>query len=101
MYTAGVSDADEPYFTVLTHPRFLRKNLTDASRREFFAGGEALVDFMWRTIQLRLAPDFAPTHILEDGCGGAPRDSARAPRRPARRAGDRSRSIAGHARGRA
>ncbi len=64
------SDADEPYFTVLTDPKFLRANLTDDVRREFFAGGDTLVDFMWRTIQLRLSPDFAPTAIL--GTAAAP-----------------------------
>jgi SAM-dependent methyltransferase len=59
----------EPYFTVLTDPKFLRARMTDAARDEFFAGGETLVDFMWRTIQLRVAPDFAATAILEYGCG--------------------------------
>jgi SAM-dependent methyltransferase len=59
----------EPYFTVLTDPKFLRARITDAVRAEFFAGGETLVDFMWRTIQLRVAPDFGPTAILEYGCG--------------------------------
>src|SRR5436190_8102909 len=77
---------DEPYFTVLTDSKFLRANLTGAARREFFAGGEALVDFMWRTIQLRLAPDFAPTAILEYGCG-AGRLALPLARRAARRAG--------------
>ena len=77
---------DEPYFTVLTDPKFLRANLTDETRREFFAGGEALVDFMWRTIQLRLSPDFGPTAILEYGCG-AGRLALPLARRAARRAG--------------
>jgi ubiquinone/menaquinone biosynthesis C-methylase UbiE len=77
---------DEPYFTVLTDPKFLRTNLTDETRREFFAGGEALVDFMWRTIQLRLSPDFGPTAILEYGCG-AGRLALPLARRAARRAG--------------
>src|SRR5436190_11050724 len=80
------SDDSEPYFTVLTDPRFLRARMTEAARREFFAGGEALVDFMWRTIQLRLAPDFAPTAILEYGCG-AGRLAIPLARRGARRAG--------------
>ena len=81
-----VAYADEPYFTVLTDPKFLRANLTDEARREFFAGGETLVDFMWRTIQLRLSPDFAPTAILEYGCGAA-RLALPLARRAARRAG--------------
>jgi SAM-dependent methyltransferase len=81
-----MTSPDEPYFTVLTDPKFLRANLTAEARREFFAGGEALVDFMWRTIQLRLAPDFAPTAILEYGCG-AGRLAIPLARRAARRAG--------------
>src|SRR5262245_21561822 len=80
------SSADEPYFTVLTDPKFLRANLTDDARREFFGGGETLVDFMWRTIQLRLSPDFAPTAILEYGCGPG-RLAIPLARRAARRAG--------------
>ncbi len=74
------------YFTVLTNPKFLRANLTDDARREFFAGGDTLVDFMWRTIQLRLSPDFAPTAILGTGCG-AGRLAIPLARRAARRAG--------------
>src|SRR6185295_421026 len=85
-YTARVTRADEPYFTVLTDPRFLRANLTADVRREFFAGGETLVDFMWRTIQLRLSADFGPTAILEYGCG-AGRLAIPLARRAARRAG--------------
>jgi SAM-dependent methyltransferase len=54
---------------VLTSPRFRRTNLTPDREREFFASGEALVDAMLRTIELRLAPHFAPTAILEYGCG--------------------------------
>jgi SAM-dependent methyltransferase len=59
----------EPFFAVLTSPRFLRANLTPEREREFFASGEALVAAMLRTIELRLAPHFAPTAILEYGCG--------------------------------
>jgi len=79
-------DEPEPYFTVLTDPKFLRARMTDAARAEFFAGGETLVDFMWRTIQLHVAPDFAPTAILEYGCGVG-RLAIPLARRAARRAG--------------
>src|SRR5262245_48492313 len=93
---------EEPYFGVLTDPKFLRANLTDAARREFFASGETLVDFLWRTIQLRLAPDFGPTAILEYGCGPG-RLAIPLARRAARRAGtvtavDRSPAMLGTAR---
>jgi SAM-dependent methyltransferase len=61
--------AREPYFAVLTAPKFLRAQLTPDAEREFFESGEMLVDYMFRLIEARLAPDFAPTSILEYGCG--------------------------------
>jgi hypothetical protein len=53
--------AREPHFAVLTTPKFLRAHLTADAEREFFETGAALVDYMFRVIQERLAPDFAPT----------------------------------------
>jgi len=61
--------AREPHFAVLTTPKFLRAHLTPDTEREFFGSGEALVDYMFSLIQERLAQDFAPTSILEYGCG--------------------------------
>ena len=61
--------AREPYFTVFPAPRFLRANLTGAAERAFFEDGEARADAICRTIELRLAPHFAPTAILDYGCG--------------------------------
>ncbi len=76
----------EPYFTVLASPDYLRANLTPERQREFFDGGETLVDAMFRTIEIRLAPHFAPTAILEYGCG-AGRLALPLARRAARRNG--------------
>jgi ubiquinone/menaquinone biosynthesis C-methylase UbiE len=67
-YTPAVR-SDEPYFSVLTNPKFLRARLTEEARREFFASGETLADAIWRTVHMRLDPEFAPTAILEYGCG--------------------------------
>ena len=61
--------AREPYFAVLTDPRFLRANLTPAREREFFATGEVLVDWMFEIIEAGLVPGFAPVAMLEYGCG--------------------------------
>ena len=61
--------AREPYFAVLTHPKFLRANLTPAREREFFGTGEALVDWMFAIIEAGLVPEFAPVSMLEYGCG--------------------------------
>jgi SAM-dependent methyltransferase len=61
--------AREPYFAVLTDPKFLRANLTAEHEREFFASGEALVSWMLGVIDAGLAPQFAPMSMLEYGCG--------------------------------
>ena len=61
--------AREPYFAVLTAPRFLRANLTPDSEREFFASGEQYVEWLLRLIAERLVPEFAPVSTLEYGCG--------------------------------
>ena len=56
--------AREPYFAVLTDPRFLRANLTPDHEREFFDSGEALVTLALRMIE-PLAPIFTPRSVLE------------------------------------
>jgi SAM-dependent methyltransferase len=61
--------AREPYFAVLTSPKFLRANLTAEHEREFFEGGEDLVQWMFTVIEGRLQPRFAPMTTLEYGCG--------------------------------
>lgn len=61
--------AREPYFAVLTSPRFLTANLTDAGRQEFFDSGDTLVGWMFDTIERHLVPEFSPMSILEYGCG--------------------------------
>jgi 2-polyprenyl-3-methyl-5-hydroxy-6-metoxy-1,4-benzoquinol methylase len=61
--------AREPYFAVVTAPRFLRANLTPEHEREFFASGEILVDKIFSIIDAALVPKFAPVSMLEYGCG--------------------------------
>jgi ubiquinone/menaquinone biosynthesis C-methylase UbiE len=78
--------AREPYFAVLTSPRFLRKNLTAENQRAFFESGDALVASMFRAIELQLSPYFNPSAILEYGCG-AGRLVVPLARRAARNAG--------------
>lgn len=61
--------AREPYFSILTDPRFLRDRLTPETEREFFASGEAIVSWMLGVVDAALVPQFAPMSILEYGCG--------------------------------
>jgi SAM-dependent methyltransferase len=58
----------EPYFGVLTSEQFLRRNLDDAARAEFFASGERHVEQVLADVQ-RLAPGFRPRRALDFGCG--------------------------------
>lgn len=61
--------AREPFFAVLTAPKFLRANLTAEHEREFFASGEELADWIFHVIEHRLSPHFSPMSTLEYGCG--------------------------------
>lgn len=61
--------AREPYFAVVTDPRFLSANLTPEHERAFFATGETLVSWMLDVVDAAIAPQFAPMSTLEYGCG--------------------------------
>ncbi|HET7433662.1 MAG TPA: class I SAM-dependent methyltransferase [Thermoanaerobaculia bacterium] len=58
----------EPYFAVLTDPRYLREHFDDDARRAFFASGEADVDALFALVRSHV-PDFAPRSALDFGCG--------------------------------
>ncbi|HEX7153034.1 MAG TPA: methyltransferase domain-containing protein [Thermoanaerobaculia bacterium] len=59
----------EPYFSVLTDPKYLRANLTPAAEVEFFETGEAYVARVFDVIRNRIAPGLRPQTALEVGCG--------------------------------
>ncbi len=59
----------EPYFTIVTDPRYLSANRTPDAEREFFQSGENDVAEMFDIIRLRVAVHFAPRLVLEYGCG--------------------------------
>jgi SAM-dependent methyltransferase len=61
--------AQEPYFGVITDPRFRRDRMTDSDREYFFATGAAHVDHTLAVIRQRLHPGFAPKRVLDYGCG--------------------------------
>ncbi|HKR63102.1 MAG TPA: methyltransferase domain-containing protein [Thermoanaerobaculia bacterium] len=61
--------AREPYFAVLTHPRFLREHFDANAEAEFFESGEAYVADLYGRILASVAPHFAPLTVLEYGCG--------------------------------
>jgi 2-polyprenyl-3-methyl-5-hydroxy-6-metoxy-1,4-benzoquinol methylase len=59
----------EPYYAVLTDRRFLRENLDDDTRREFFATGDADVAQLFATVSQIRGAAFLPQTALDFGCG--------------------------------
>jgi SAM-dependent methyltransferase len=59
----------DPYFGVLTHPRFRSANLTDEARAEFFALGQLQADHVLQGCRRLLDPHFQPQRVLDFGCG--------------------------------
>jgi len=61
--------AREPYFAVLTEPRFLRARFDADAEADFFRSGDEYVSGVYGTILGSVAHDFAPLTVLEYGCG--------------------------------
>src|ERR1051325_8342449 len=59
----------EPYFTIVTDPRYLSANRTPDDERAFFQSGENDVAEIFDIARLRVAASFAPRRALEYGCG--------------------------------
>ena len=61
--------AQDPYFSVLTHPKYRAGALNDESRQEFFALGRLHVDHVMALCRAHLDGGFAPQRALDFGCG--------------------------------
>jgi SAM-dependent methyltransferase len=59
----------DPYFAVLTNPRYHRDQLTPEAVRDFFASGEEYISWVIATIKQHFDPNFAPRRALDFGCG--------------------------------
>ncbi len=59
----------EPYFGILTDPKFLRQNLTDSAIQQFYHSGGHDVEWALDTIRNRFDASFRPAHIIDFGCG--------------------------------
>lgn len=57
-----------PYYGVLTDPRFKSANLTEEALVEFFGSGEGGIAHEMALLRQRY-PDFSPTSALDFGCG--------------------------------
>jgi 2-polyprenyl-3-methyl-5-hydroxy-6-metoxy-1,4-benzoquinol methylase len=60
---------ENPYYGVLSQPKFLNANLNEQSREEFFASGERHVNHVYHVIKTKLRDDFQPRRVLDFGCG--------------------------------
>ena len=61
--------AVDPYFGVITDPRFHRHNLSPALKAEFFDSGTAHVDHVLDVVRRHVRAGFAPERVLDFGCG--------------------------------
>lgn len=59
----------DPYFGVITDPKFRRVAINEDAKREFFASGAAHVHHVLATIRQHIDPQFVPRRILDFGCG--------------------------------
>lgn len=59
----------DPYYGVCTDERFRAGRLDEEARREFFKSGEEHIAWVTAEIRRQVAPDFAPSRILDFGCG--------------------------------
>ena len=59
----------DPYFGVITDPKFRRSQITEQTKREFFESGRMHVDYVMQTIHRYINPSFVPKAVLDFGCG--------------------------------
>ncbi len=59
----------DPYFAVITDPKYRAENLTEDAKREFFASGSAHAGYILETARQRLNWAFEPKTALDFGCG--------------------------------
>jgi SAM-dependent methyltransferase len=61
--------ARDPYYGVITDPKFRSAALTPEVRDEFFRSGHAHAEHVLATIRAHLQPGFQPQRVLDFGCG--------------------------------
>lgn len=59
----------DPYYGVITNPKFRQSELTAEARKEFFDSGYAHAEYVMLMIRQHIDPNFQPRSILDFGCG--------------------------------
>jgi 2-polyprenyl-3-methyl-5-hydroxy-6-metoxy-1,4-benzoquinol methylase len=59
----------DPYFGVITNPKFRRSALNQQALQDFFATSEPHVHHILTAIRAKIDPGFVPRRVLDFGCG--------------------------------
>jgi SAM-dependent methyltransferase len=59
----------DPYFGVITDPKYRSGSISQEARNEFFASGRVHADHVMLMIKHYIDPNFAPRSVLDFGCG--------------------------------
>jgi SAM-dependent methyltransferase len=59
----------DPYFGVITDPKFRKGEMTQQARQDFFSSGRIHVDHVLKACRKHIDPAFAPRRVLDFGCG--------------------------------
>jgi len=59
----------DPYFGVITDPRYRRRSIKENDKHDFFESGRWHVDYVMKTIHGHIDPDFTARSVLDFGCG--------------------------------
>lgn len=60
---------EDPYFGVISDPRFLSDRMNDSDRGDFFRSGEQEMALTFATVERLLGRPLAPRNALDFGCG--------------------------------
>ena len=63
------SAKENPYFGVLSDPKFFSANLNEELLQEFFSSCERHIEHVFRTVRESVKPAFRPVRVLDYGCG--------------------------------
>ena len=59
----------DPYFGVITNPKFRRDNLSAEAKAEFFESGRHHIEHFFQVIRHHVDPAFHPRRAMDFGCG--------------------------------
>lgn len=59
----------DPYYGVITDPRFRAANLSPEAKAAFFESGQVHADYVMQMIRLHVDAGFRPGSVLDFGCG--------------------------------